>query len=70
MQLVCDTFCMSKQSIRQQIEDAKQDISKMLAKKEVPPEFLVSIKSILMILDIVVAVLLEKKTRKNSSNSG
>jgi len=36
----------------------------------VPPEARFFIRSMLSMLDIIVAVLLEKKTRKNSSNSG
>ena len=40
------------------------------AKEDISSELLVAIKSLLLILDIVVAVLLEKKICKNSSNSG
>lgn len=61
---------MSKQSIRKKIEKAKNDADKIFAKKKLPEEAVLLIQSLLMILDIVVAVLLEKKVRKNSSNSG
>lgn len=61
---------MNKQSIRKQIEDAKKEASKIITKKALPEEVIFLIKSLLTILDIVVAVLLEKKVRKNSSNSG
>ena len=61
---------MSKLSIRKQIEDAKNDAGKILSKGHLPEEVVLLIKSLLMILDVVVAVLLEKKIRKNSSNSG
>ena len=59
-----------KESIRKKIKKSKEDISNILAKEDISSELLVAIKSLLLILDIVVAVLLEKKIRKNSSNSG
>ena len=61
---------MSKISIRKQIEDAKKDVSDLLSSGELSKEATLTIRSLLMILDIVVAVFLEKKIRKNSSNSG
>lgn len=60
---------MSKQSIRKQIENVKKDASKILSEGKISKEAVLLIKSLLMILDIVVEVLLQKKVRKNSSNS-
>lgn len=61
---------MSKESIRKRIEDAKKDAAKVIAKGNLPEEATLLIKSNVEIMDIVLTVLLEKKTRKNSSNSG
>ena len=62
---------MNKQSIRKQIEDAKKNFSKIKSKSNIPQEILIAqINSLLILLEVIVAVLLEKKVRKNSSNSG
>ena len=61
---------MSKQSIRKKIDEAKKNADRILAKGKMSEETIVLINSFLIILDIVVNVLLEKKVRKNSSNSG
>lgn len=61
---------MSKESIRKQIEKAKERTAKVLKDGKTSPETKALIESLLIILEIVVAVLLEKKVRKNSSNSG
>ena len=62
---------MSKLSIRKQIEDAKKNFSEIKSKSTIPQEILIAqINSLLMLLEVIVAVLLEKKVRKTSSNSG
>lgn len=61
---------MSKDSIRKKIDEAKKDAETLLASGKVSRETAVVIKSLIQVIDIVVTVLLEKKTRKNSSNSG
>lgn len=61
---------MKKESIRKRIEEARANVEKAFAEDEASPSIRTAVESILLILDVVVAVLLEKKTRKNSSNSG
>ena len=61
---------MSKDSIRNKIDQLKKDSKSILESKDLSPEVKLFINSMLTIIDVVVAVLLTKKTRKNSSNSG
>lgn len=61
---------MNKESIRKKIDEVKLDAERSLASGKLPPESVSLIKSLLLVIEIVVTVLLEKKTRKNSSNSG
>lgn len=61
---------MKKESIRKKIDDLKVDADKILGSDYLNNEVRLFIKSMLTIIDIIVALLLEKKTRKNSSNSG
>ncbi len=61
---------MKKESIRKKVDEAKLKTSEFLKNKNVSPETKVAFESLLLIIDILVAVFLEKKPRKNSSNSG
>ena len=61
---------MSKISIRKQIEEIKKRSDEVISKGNHSNEIILLINSMLTILDVVVTVLLEKKVRKNSSNSG
>ena len=61
---------MSKQSIRNEIEKITEKSEAILSNKELQPEVRLFIESMLSIMKIIVAVLLEKRIRKNSSNSG
>lgn len=61
---------MSKDSIRKKIDEAKARVEKTFSEEDVSPGVKATIESLLMILDIIVIALLEKKTRKNSINSG
>ena len=61
---------MSKESIRKQIEKAKKNAERILKDTKIPKECAIVIRSLLSLLEIIMVVLLEKKTRKNSSNSG
>lgn len=58
-----------KESIRKQIDEAKKAIEAGLAKNK-NPELAEAIRSLLIVIEVMVALFLEKKTRKNSSNSG
>jgi hypothetical protein len=61
---------VSKDSIRKKIDEAKRDAEDLLKSGTVKSETAAVIKSLILVIDIVVMVLLEKKIRKNSSNSG
>lgn len=61
---------MQKESLRKKIDLAKKDAEKLLKSQKVSVEVAAVINSLIIVIDIIVAVLLEKKVRKNSSNSG
>ena len=61
---------MGKESIRKQIEAIRNDFNVHIQKGSISPEAQLTIKSLFQLLEIIVTVLLEKKIRKNSSNSG
>ena len=61
---------MSKQSLRNEIDKLQTESHKILSNKSLPKETKFFIHSMLTILTVVVTLFLEKKTRKNSSNSG
>lgn len=63
---------MSRNKIRKQIEIAKRDAKNLLDSKKVDKSTAMVISSLLLIIDVIVEVLLNKtkRPRKNSSNSG
>ena len=61
---------MSKASIRSQINEIKASLNKHLQTGAISPEAQPTITALFQILEIIVTLLLEKKARKNSSNSG
>lgn len=61
---------MSKDSLRIKIDEAKARTKSALQSGKASPEMKAAVESMLLVMEIVVAVFLEKKTRKNSSNSG
>ncbi|MCK5686196.1 IS66 family transposase [bacterium] len=61
---------MTKDSIRKQIEKAKNDAKALLSSKKTNKETAIVINSLILIIDIIVTVFLVKKVRKTSSNSG
>ena len=61
---------MKKESIQKRIDDAKAEIEEAKSKGNLRPEALSIINTLLIIVEIMVAIFLEKKIRKNSSNSG
>ena len=61
---------MSKDSLRKNIEKLQEESKVFVEDNSLPRETRFFIKSMLSMLEIVVAVLLSKKVRKNSSNSG
>ena len=61
---------MQKESLRKKIDEARTRTKLALESGKASPEIKVAVESMLLVLDIVVAIFLEKKPRKNSSNSG
>jgi transposase len=61
---------MSHSSIKEQIEKLKLESNKFLSSDETPSDVKFFINSLMSILEIIVVVLLTKKVRRNSSNSG
>jgi transposase-like protein len=61
---------MNKDSIRKKIEDAKLRTNEALSTKGVAPEMKAAVESLLLVIDILAMIFLEKKVRKTSSNSG
>jgi transposase len=61
---------MSKDSIRNKIENLKMESEEILKSSSISKEVRLFITSMMFMIDIIVDVLLVKKVRKTSSNSG
>lgn len=61
---------MNKESIRLKIEKLKQESEIILNSENISNEVRLFISSMMVMIDVIVEVLLTKKVRKNSSNSG
>ena len=60
---------MNKISVREEIERLKNDFEQLCSAGKVSPETRVVMNSLLVVVELILAVFLEKKTRKNSKNS-
>ena len=60
---------VDKISIRNEVERLKQDFEKLCSAGKASPEIQAVMNSMLLIVELILAVFLEKKTRKNSKNS-
>ncbi len=60
---------MNKTSVREEIERLKQEFEQLCSAGKVSPETRVVMKSLLVVVELILAVFLEKKTRKDSKNS-
>ena len=58
---------MNKFSVRKQIEKLREDFNAHIEEGSIPPKVRKTINSLFILLDLIVAAFLEKKTRKNSS---
>ena len=56
-------------SIREEIQRLKHDFEQLCSAGKVSPETRVVMNSLLVVVELILAVFLEKKTRKNSKNS-
>ena len=63
-------FFVKKDSIRKKIDEAKERIEKAIKADNISNETKIAIDSLMLVIDILISIFLEKKTRKNSSNSG
>ena len=66
----CKLYKVKKESIRKKIKELKKQSPEILADKSLSKKTRLFIKALLVIVDVVVIALLEKKTRKTSENSG
>ena len=69
MALIRHAFYVEKESIRKTFDELKKGSKKILAGK-MEPETRFFIKALLSVMEIMAVLLLEKRTRKNSGNSG
>ena len=53
---------MTKASIRSQIDQCKEQLEKAFEQEDVPPGVKAAVESLMAVLNIIVTVLLEKKT--------
>ncbi len=60
---------MNKTSIRKEVERVKQEFEQLCSAGNVSPEIQAVMNSMLLVVELILAVFLEKKTRKNSKNS-
>ncbi len=57
---------MNKTSVREEIERLKQEFEQLCSAGKVSPETRVVMKSLLVVVELILAVFLEKKIRKDS----
>jgi transposase len=60
---------VNKISVREEIERLKHDFEQLCSAGKVSPETRVVMNSLLVVVELILAVFLEKKTRKSSKNS-
>ena len=61
---------MNKKSLRKEIDKLQEKSREILSDKSLSKEAKLFIRSILTIVKVMITLFLEKKTRKNSNNSG
>ena len=60
---------LDKISVRSQVEKIRKDFEQLRADGKVTPEVQAIMSSMLMIIELILAIFLERTTRKNSANS-
>jgi transposase len=60
---------LNKQSVRKEIERLKNDFDELCSAGKVSSEMRILMNSLLVIVELILSIFLEKKTRKNSKNS-
>ena len=60
---------VNKTSIREEIDRLKQEFEQLCSTGKVSSEIRIVMNSLLVVVELILSVFLEKKTRKNSKNS-
>lgn len=60
---------MDKTSIRDEVKRLKEEFDQLCLKGSVTPEVQVVMNSLLVVVELILSIFLEKKTRKNNKNS-
>ena len=60
---------IDKQSVRAEVDKVKSEFDALCAAGKVNDEVRVLMRSMLMIIDLILAIFMERKTRKTSLNS-
>ena len=60
---------LDKKSVREEFERLKSDFSTINKKKKISPELYVLFNSLIMLIEIVLSIFLEKRTKKTQNNS-
>ena len=60
---------IDKQSVRDEFERIKTEFNHLTKKKKVAPELMALFTGLMMLLDVILAIFLEKKTKKTHKNS-
>ena len=61
---------LNKTSVREEVDRLKQEFDKLCSDSKVSPEIRAVMSSLLVVVDLILAIFLEKTTRKNNKNSG
>ena len=60
---------INKTSVREEVERLKQEFKQLCSAGKVAPEVRLVMDSLLVVVELILSIFLEKKTRKNSKNS-
>ena len=60
---------LNKTSVREEVGRLKQEFDQLCSDGKVSPEIRAVMSSLLVVVDLILAIFLEKTTRKNNKNS-
>ena len=61
---------MDKQSVREEFDRLKSEFTLLSDNKKIPAESKALFTGLIMLLEVILAIFLEKKTKKTKDNSG
>jgi len=61
---------MDKQSVRKEFDKLKSDFNTLCKTKKVSSELRIIVNGLMMLMEVILAIFLEKKTKKTKDNSG